>query len=621
MREDPMVAPTPDPRIARTGRRRRGPRRWGAALLVGALMGLTGCGGLPTNDTPRAGEPVLGQPRQVIQVRPEGPTVDASPEQIVRGFLLANVCFADSHEVARAYLTSDLASSWVPTSQILIYPRDYELVSTQDDAVEVDVPVEAVLDGDGRLTQPPSGGTRRQEFGVTQVGGQWRISEFPDDFGLLLSANAFEAQYRTAAINYLAPERDEFVPETRWFSRDEGLPTALARALLAPVPEYLADAVRTGVTGETNLVAGAVPVDPASGTATVNLQGAGLTEDPDQVRALYAQFFSTLSQAAGVRDVELQINGQPLRAPGVRGPVSSLEQVGMSDSEPVTPYAALRVGSTLTAVDPVNYALRDLPRDEREDLGLDLPAISTRWVDVAMDQAADQFAGVDGTRSTLWRRVGDKQIEREDIGEDLSAPAFDADSSLWVAGRASNGPRVWAIDTDEGISSLARPVEAPWLEPQMRIQSLALAPDGQRALIVLTDPGADADTDADAQGVTSALLSGVVRDQEGRPTSLNPPRVVAPTITSVADVSWAAEDTLALLGRQESDDEVRPYLLPVGSWLQPLQAEPGAQSFVGMPTDDGYKVALVTSDGRVLTREGAGWYPYRNGDDLIVPGP
>ncbi|MGB3764234.1 MAG: LpqB family beta-propeller domain-containing protein [Ornithinimicrobium sp.] len=614
-----MVAPPAEHRASRTAPRRLRTRRWAAALLVGALMGLTGCGGLPTNETPRAGEPVLGQPRQVIQVRPEGPIIDASPEQIVRGFLLANVSFADSHEVARAYLTSDLASSWVPTSQILIYPSDYELMSAREDVVEVKVPVEAVLDSDGRLSQPPSGGTRRQEFGVTQVGGQWRISEFPDDFGLLLSANAFEAQYRTAAINYLAPERDEFVPETRWFSRDEGLPTALARALLAPVPEYLADSVRTGVTEETNLVAGAVPLDPASGTATVNLQGAGLTEDPDQVRALYAQFFSTLSQAAGVRDVELQINGQPLRAPGVSGPVSSLEQVGMSDSDPATPYAALRVGSTLTAVDPVNYALRDLPRDEREDLGLDFPTISTRWIDVAMDHSAEQFAGVDADRGTLWRRIGDEQIEREDIGEDLSAPIFDGYSSLWVAGRASTGPRVWAIATDEGISSLARPVEAAWLEPQMKIQSLALAPDGQRALVVVRDPGAD--PDPDVEGTTSVLLSGVVRDQEGRPTSLNPPRIVATTITSVADVTWASEDSLALLGRQEGDDESRPYLLPVGGWLDPLRAEPGAQTFVGMPTGDGYKLALVTSDGRVLTPEGAGWYPYRNGDDLIVPGP
>lgn len=603
-------------------RRTQAPRRWGLAVLCAVLIALAGCGGLPTNDTPRAGEPVLGQPRQVIQVRPEGPALEATPEQIVRGFLLANVSFVDSHEVARAYLTSELASSWVPTSQILIYPRDYELRETGNGSVEAEAPVEGILDGDGRLSQPSSQGTRTQQFGVTQVGGQWRISEFPDDFGLWLSVNAFEAQYSTASINYLALSRDEFVPETRWFSRDEGLPTALARALLAPVPTYLADAVRTGVSEETNLVAGAVPLDPATGTATVNLQGAGLTEDPAQVRALYAQFFSTLSQAAGVRSVELQINGQPLTAAGFSGPVSSLEQVGMSDSDPVPTYAVLRVGQTLTAVDPGNYALRDLPREAREELDLDLPAISTRWMDVAMDKSGAQFAGVDATRSVLWRRAGEDQVERGDIGEDLSAPDFDGYDSLWVAGRSATGPRVWAIDTAEGISSLARPVAAPWLEPQMRIQSFDVAPGGQRALIVVQDPGADEDSVVAEESdsvTTSVLLSGIVRDQLGRPTGLNEPRAIAPTIESVADVSWASQDSLALLGQQESDDEDQPYLLPIGSWLQPLQVEPGARAFVGMPTGEGYKLALVTDDGRVLTPEGAGWFPYRNGDDLIVP--
>ncbi len=530
---------------------------------------------------------------------------------------MANVSFADSHEVARAYLTDDLATSWVPTSQILIYPRDYELSEVGEGEVEASVSVQGMLDSDGRLSQPASDADRTQQFGVTQVGGQWRISAFPQDFGLWLSDNAFNTQYLTASINYLAPEGDHFVPETRWFSRDEGLPTALARALLAPVPTYLADAVYTGTSQETSLVAGAVPVDPATGTATVNLQGAGLTEEPAQVRALYAQFFSTLSQAAGVADVELQINGQPLPAPGVDGPVSTLSQVGIPDSDPATPIAVLRIGQTLRAVDPRNFRLQDLPEETLAELDLDLPAISTRWIDLAMDSSAEQFAGVDADRSVLWRRVGSDQVEKRDIGEDLSPPSFDGYGSLWVAGRSANGPRVWAIDAFGGIDSLARPVEAPWLEPQMRIQSVSVAPDGQRALIVVQDPDGDGQSDT---GATNVLLSGIVRDDRGRPSALNPPRTIAPTVESVTDVSWASQDSLALLGKQEADDEARPYLLPIGSWLQPLQVESGAQSFVGMPTGEGYKLAIVTDDGRVHTPEGAGWFPYRNADDLIVPG-
>lgn len=591
---------------------------WLVAFVCAFVLVLAGCGGLPTDATPRAGEPVLGQPRQVIQVRPEGPSEDARPEQIVRGFLLANVSFADSHEVARTFLTSSLASSWVPTSEILIYPREPELSSPDEGVVEAKVPVQGTLDGDGRLTQLPSGSTSTERFSVTRVEGQWRISGFPEGFGLWLSANAFQAQYRTASINYLSSTQNRFVPETRWFSRDDGLPTALARALIAPVPEYLADAVRTGVREQTNLVAGAVPLDPATGTATVNLQGAGLTEEPDQVRMLYTQFFSTLTQAAGVRNVQLQINGQPLRAPGVTGPVSSLQQLGMPEPDAPSTYAVLRIGSSLTAVDPSNYRLLDLPEERQEELNL--PSVSSRWAHLAMDGAAKQFAAIDGTGSVLWRRAGQDSIERRDIGKNLTAPTFDRSGFLWLAGRSATGPALWAIDADEGLSSLARPVEAEWLAPQTEVDFFEVAPDGQRAVIVTHDGDRQAQASDDSGADTYSLaLTAIVRDEAGRPTALTPPEPIAPTITSVTDVSWASQESLAVLGQQDPDEEVRPYLLPVGSWLQPLQVEPDAEAFVGMPTDEGFKLAVVTSDGRINTPEGAGWYPYRNGDDLVVP--
>ncbi len=590
-----------------TGPKTAVPRRhWWVALLGVLVLVLSACGGLPTDATPRAGEPVLGQPRQVIEVFPEGPGLGAGPEQIVSGFLLANVSFNDSHEVARAYLTDALATEWVPTSNVLIYTGDYALNSPSDGTVDARVNVQGALDGEGRLTQAAAGSSRDEEFGLTQIDGRWRIDSFPEDFGLWLSATAFRAQYRTAAINYLTSGGDAFVPETRWFSQDDGLPTALARALLAPVPPYLKGAVATGAAEGTNLVAGAVPVDPATGTATVNLQGAGVTDDPAQVRALYAQFFETLTQAAGVRDVQLQINGQPLPAPGVSGPVTSLDQVGMvAPAEPLG-YAVLRVGEALTPVDPVNYALRDL--DSVQALALDLPTVPRKWVDLAMKPEAGQFAGVDEARGTLWRRIGSEEVERTDIGTQLSAPSFDGLGSLWVAGRSAIGPQIWAIDTGEGVGALAAPVEADWLERGSTVEAIVVAPDGQRAALIVGDGG-----------TTRLALTGIVRDEQGRPTGLTSPQAIAPTLESVAGVSWGSPEVLAVLGRQVADIEDRPHLVEIGGWLEPLRVEAGAQKFVAMPTGASYEVAIVTAEGRVYTREGSGWFPYRNGDDVIVP--
>lgn len=575
-------------------------------LLVVLLAALVGCGGLPTDDSPRAGQPVLSQPRQEIQVRPEGPTRGATPEQIVRGFLLANIGFADGHEVARAYLTDSLASSWVPTDNIVIHTGEPELSSRGEDVVRAEVPVQGLLDSDGELTELADSGVRSEDFGLTQVDDQWRITEFPEDFGLWLSVSAFEAQYRTASVNYLSTVEDAFVPDERWFSRDDGLPTALARALLAPAPEYL-DGVVKVTTGEgANLVAGAVPLDPATGTATVNLQGPGLTEEPEQVRDLYATFTSTLGQAAGVRSVEIQINGQPLTGPGIAEPVQSAEDLGFTTLRPGPRFAALRIAENLTAVDPDDYALRNLPTEDQD--ALELPQVDPRWVDLEMNVAADEFAAVSATRDVLWRRSNGTEVESPDIGEALTGPAFDGFGSLWLAGRSVGGPRVWTVDSRDDASPLATPMETDWLEPQMTVDALAVAPDGHRMVLVISE--------GQEQRVA---LTGVLRDQDGRPFALTTPQTLAPTLQTLESVTWASQDSLALVGRGPGDEMDTPYLLPMGGWLRPLAVQGGAIELLGVPTVTGFDLFLVTDEGRVYTPEGANWYSYRNADDLVVP--
>ncbi|MGB3185906.1 MAG: LpqB family beta-propeller domain-containing protein [Ornithinimicrobium sp.] len=582
-------------------------RTWWTALLAFVMLtAVAGCGGLPTDDSPRAGQPVLSQPRQVIQVRPEGPSAGATPEQIVRGFLLANISFADGHEVARAYLTDPLAASWVPTDNVVVHTGEPELSASSEGVVRAEVPVQGLLNEAGELSELASSTVRAEDFTLTRVDDQWRINEFPEDFGLWLSVTAFEAQYRTASVNYLSTVEDAFVPDVRWFSRDDGLPTALARALLAPVPEYLNGVVTTGTAEGTTLVAGAVPLDPSTGTATVNLQGPGLTEDPEQVRDIYASFGATLFQAAGVRAVEIQANDQPLTAVGVSGLLSSVEDLGFALSRGGPEYAVLRVDESLTAVDPDDFALRNVPADLQEELAL--PEVDAGWVDLAMNVESTEFSAVDVDREVLWRLSNDTEIERSNIGENLTRPAFDAFGSLWVAGGSSVGPQVWTIDTRGGVNALAKPLDADWLDTGMSIEAITIAPDGHRAAVLI------------AEGGEQRLgLVGVVRDQEDRPTALTTPQPAAPTLTAITDVTWASQESLAVLGQRAEDEQDTPYLLPLGEWLRPLEVEAGATDLVGVPTGEGFDLFLITDAGRIYTPEGATWTPYRNGDELIVP--
>ncbi len=576
--------------------------------VVVALLTLAGCAGLPTDNEPRAGQPVLGQPRPGPQARPESPRPDASQEEIVRGFLLANVGFVDSHDVARDYLTDALAASWVPTDHVVIHDGDYELLSTGEATIEVTGEIRGVLDDDGLLTEMPTGSRRTEEFGLSLVSGQWRIDEFPEDFGLWLSSTDFELQFRTASIAYLSPVQDVFVPDTRWFPRDEGLPTALARAVLQPVPDYLDGAVATAVTEDLELVAGAVPVDAATATAVVNLRGPGLTDDSERTRRLWAQLTHTLTQAGGVQRVDLQINGRSVAVPDVDGPVESAAELGFTEVDAAVDVALLRVQDRITLVDPTDYALRTLP-GTTPDLPR-VPAVPEQWRSLATDQEVEELAALSADRATLWRWRAGEELERPEIGADLTDPVFDRLGSLWLAGRSATGPRVWAVDTVGQLDTVARRVDTDWLGEDLVVEKLRVSPEGQRVVLEIFDP---------ASGQHQLVLSGVVRDRDGRPTGLTEPRPVADLVDEVSSVAWASTTTLVLLGRRDDDDIPTPYQLPLGSWLEALRPEPGAQQMRAAPTLGGFEMFLVTETSDIFTLEGAGWYSYRNGDDLVIP--
>ncbi len=577
-------------------------------LLLGTLT-LTACTGLPTDHSPRPGEAVLGQPRQLVQAQPDPPTPGATPQQIVRGFLRANVGLAEDHQVARSYLTEELGASWIPTDHVLVLDGASALESTGEEQVRANVSARGELGDDGRLQEYPTQSLARSEaFSLTRVQGQWRINGFPDQFGLWLSASDFERQFRTVSVYYGSPGDDVLVPDVRYFARDEGLPTALARAVLEPLPDYLVGAVVSAAGEETELLAGAVPVDPGTGVATVNLKAPGLGEDAPMAKLLWAQLVQTLTQAGGVRAVDVQVNGQPLVVSGVQGPVSSVTELGYRASDQAVEVAVLRARDELTLVDATNYALDDLAEERAAEI--DLPRPPETWEELATNVALGEFAGISRDRSTLWQWRAGNEVTRSEIGTALSPPAYDRTGTLWVAGRSPGGPRVWVLSSTDPLGAVARRVRTPWLEEGTTVQDLRVAPDAQRAVVLLRDDT----TDEQQIGIV-----GIVRDGERSAVALTAPRVVASTIESVDTVAWASSTTLAVLGRKAQEEIATPYQVPLNGWVLPLPAEDASQHLRAIPDGEGFELVLVAGDGEIFTRSGGGWYSYRNGDDLVVP--
>src|ERR1051326_5430429 len=94
-------------------------RRIARALGAAAVLAVTtaGCVSMPT------GGPVLpypvspsgnGQAQPYLQIVPQPPIPNASPADIVRGFLAASASFVGQQRVAREYLTPEASHAWQP---------------------------------------------------------------------------------------------------------------------------------------------------------------------------------------------------------------------------------------------------------------------------------------------------------------------------------------------------------------------------------------------------------------------------------------------------------------------------------------------------------------------------
>ncbi|WP_298747731.1 LpqB family beta-propeller domain-containing protein [uncultured Serinicoccus sp.] len=585
------------------------------AVLAATALLTTGCSGqLPTSSAPRAGLPVSQQSeREVDRLLPPA-RPGAGPIEVVEGFLRASEGFAGDDDVSRSYLASELASSWVPTATVLIYEGDAELTLLSEDEVSVELDVVGRVDADGRLTeQAPQSST--QTFGLTEVDGEPRISTFPDDAGLWLSDTAFERVFRPTVLSYLNTQEDVFVPELRWLADSEGLPTAVTRAQLAPLPAYLEGAVSTAANESVRLATPAVPVDPSTLVATVNLQGATLAQDETRAEGLSSQLAHSLLGLSSVAGVEVQASGQPLRLDGAEGPIAAATELPYAEVDRQVSEVLLRVGEDLILVDPSQYALRDL--DVPDDVAL--PQVELRWTGLAATDRLDDLAAVsvDGTAFRRWR--GERVHTNEGIGDGLTAPAVDPQGAFWVGGvhRSTQTPRVWVVDAAQ-LDAVARPVEADWLEDEDRVEAMSISPDGSRAALVV---GPTTTEETEEPTVGRLLVSGIVRDSAGRPRELTTPLPVATTLRDVSAAHWSAAGELVVVGQRQDDLEPQAFRLALGGWLEPLGELPGLVDATPVPRVTGVDVIARTQDGGVYVPEGQrGWQPVRNGDQVVVPG-
>lgn len=567
-------------------------------LGIAAAGALAGCG-LGADSTVRPGLAVDGEPPAPLNRIPNRPEADASPEEIIIGFLHAGATSGERLDVTRSYLTDAMARGWLPDSSTVIYTdREPTIrpVPGSPGAYRTKVHVAATIDTEGRYTVAPYNLWQIFDFQMTQVDGQWRIDTLDEGFGRLLQEQEVGYVFRDFPVHYPAIGWNTLVADQRWFPVDQ-LATRLVRAQLGRVPDYLEDAVSTDEGAR--LVVDAVPV--RDGVARVDLDSQSVSDSVAVRRQLAAQLVATLMSVPQVTEVGITLSGNPLEL-GIDGALTSPEQLGFVDrtrtSAPVVlarrGTKVVRVGDRLSSVSARHMQVatskfEPIPKRSRL-LGLRLDGRELAVVDLTLREL---------------RRLRDDgtHVDVPTFAAGLTRPCYDYFGVLWIGGSGLGREaryRVWAInataDPDDSDASAPKGVPTAWLGDDY-IRAAVVSPEGSRIAVISEEiPGAGSVLE----------IAGIVRRSNGLPlkTSAQPFRVGASLVEMRAAV-WVGPSMLAVIGRRDKQATMQPYLVHVGGTVEPLPECPGATRIT--TTGDDRDIVLMTEGDRVFQRSGGRW--------------
>lgn len=558
-------------------RDRPGPRTRRSVLRSAgavAMLGLTAaCARIPV-DTPIDSRELGGQAQPgAPYVRALPPPQDATPQQIVSGFVQAGVGPEDDFAVARKYLTSPAREDWDPHAGVTVYSGSQELQITTVSETEVSLVVSAVgtVDGSGVRSLLAGPASREITVELEQVEDQWRISAVPD--GIFLSEAAFETLYAPARLYFLDAREDHLVPDHRWISLQRGADGVLSHLAAGPAT-FLADAVHS-----------AVPVTSGALDAriTTGADGGVRVEVPDAVAALDGG-------ARGLALTQIEWSLRSLRT------LSGVRLV--QDGRDLTPSDDLAIERPLPGHRPIAagptgvISLADAGSDpetaqlvpELSDTELSAPALARNGVLAAALTAQESVVLIASTDGSV-------PLREAATGGDFVAPSVDDAGYVWTSTRSNAG--VLLALSASGPEQDAM-VDAPWLAGR-QVRALDIAADATRMIVQSADAGG-----------SRLDLCAVRRDEDGVPIALTEPSVVRTFLSDVIQASWFDEIAAIVLGDDPASGERRAQVVDFASGRDPLPPlEETVTRIAGTVVADTYWAG--SGSGQLLRGDREGW--------------
>ncbi|OZD42164.1 hypothetical protein CH252_27170 [Rhodococcus sp. 06-1477-1B] len=531
-----------------------------ALALVGLalVLVLTACTGLPTSGYVNPGRGPQVDDTQAFAFVPDGPQDDASPAEIVEGFLRAGSGPADDWATAKLFLAS--GTQWDPRARVTIDRLADRRAAANADGTGVTVSLTTVagVDANGAYAPTASGTAESLSFTLARVDNQWRITSAPD--GVVLYEEVFPTVYQSASIAYFDPTWSFIVPDVRWFPRAL-VASRVATALVDGQPSaWLAGAVKTAFPDELSLVGRSVTLS-SSGVAQVQLPRAALSLDRTTLDRMQTQLAKSLV-TAGISDVQMTVEGTPVPASEVSVRVTRVDPSPAVLTTAGT-FGALS-GDTVESIAGLSGAVESLaPASVELEADRSLAAVRTQ-------QGAVASALADGRTFLLDDRSG------------LIAPTIDAEGSIWSVPSAA--PTQLRVITAEGVP---RTVGNAWPDAS-EISAMQISRDGTRVAAIVT-----------VSGTREVWVAGIQR--EGSEVDLGVPHVLSFSQQGAFDLAWLDDTTVGVLADVDGASRLRE--LNVGGRGTEAAAPDGATTLAAGSTS----VRVLDDMGRLYSRRGSSW--------------
>ena len=493
-------------------------------VLAAAVL-LSGCSGIPNSSEVKYGEEISADTSaQFVRVIARPPSLDMTPEEIVRGFLEASADPSENYGIARQYLDSESAGNWNPLTGIEIYEPSTIEVSGDSPTLTVSAAKLGTISDLGRYQSGDPGSLTSKSFELKQdVSGQWRIADLND--GILLSSGDVDRSFRSFPIYFFNTELTSLITDNVLVPvGDSGAATSLVRSLLDGPSAYLSPVAASAFPVGTTLTYGSVPV--TNGVAQVDLSDEVLGADETTRRAISAQLVWTLSVLPNVSAVQISVSGQPLALSNI-GALQTIQDWQGFSTLPNSEMTNLNVIRSEKIFSVVNGS---------DNLKYIAPA---PLLFAAPNPIDNRIATVTADRKSLQvASAAESQFEIVAQGDQISKPSWDRDGNIYFS------------DTGEGVREVLSdgrlrpvPVTLSTLGANDQVKQVAVASDGVRIAAVLSD------------GIQDVVAVGAIfkTDSETRIIGLHR---IERSITSVRDIAWSSPTSVSVIGSDESNSEL-----------------------------------------------------------------